>query len=153
MDHESVARLRSLAKAAGVSWQAVVDRYEMLREQDREKRARPNEVRQAAWWYATANSPGCAPFWRHGFVARYGRRVEQSDHTAIPGYDEIAQEVGSRFGEFAGDDGTERLWSFLLSPYEKRPSREDLLKRALRELEDEQSRGECRPAARCEWEF
>ena len=35
------------------------------------------------------------------------------------------------FPEFAGDDGTERLWDFLLSPYDRYPPAEKLYQKAL----------------------
>ncbi len=54
----------------------------------------------------------------------------------MPGYDEIAQQIATAFPEYATDDGTQRLWDFLFSPYDKMPSRYELIEEAL-ELADQ----------------
>lgn len=74
-------------------------------------------------------------WWRVGFQHTYGARVERADFTAVPGYDGLAQEVAGRFPEYADDDGTARLWAFLLSPYDPLPRREVLMRRAMDRLE------------------
>ena len=53
----------------------------------------------------------------------YGERVQRGDFTAVPGYDGIAQQIAGQFPEYADDGGTERLWAFLMSPYEPLPPR------------------------------
>ena len=101
-----------------------------------EKRERPNEVRSTAWMMATASRPRCWPFWRHGFYSRWGHKIARGeDHTCVPGYDEIGQEIGWLFPEYADHDGTERLWDFLFSPYDKLPSRDELYDEAMDFLE------------------
>ncbi len=105
--------------------------YRQIKAGERDKRRRPNEVRATAWWMFTASTPGSWPFWRHGFVARFGRRLARgADFTIIPGYDEIGQEIATQFPEYAGDDGTERLWAFLLSPYDRLPGRDEMMRKA-----------------------
>ena len=97
------------------------------------KRERPNEVRQVAWTLATASTPGSWPFWRHGFVSRWGRQVDRHDYTAIPAYDEIAQEIATEFPEYA--DGAQELFDFLLSPYDRLPVADQLYRRAMDHVE------------------
>jgi len=126
-----IAQLRSEAKRRGLRWSDVLDAYRDAKAAEIDKRRRPNEVRQTAWWLATASTPGSWPFWRHGFAKRWGARVDRGDYTAVPGYDEIAQAIATQFPEYAGDDGTERLFDFLLSPYDRIPGRPELLERAL----------------------
>ena len=105
--------------------------YREIKAAEIQKRERPNEIRATAWTCYKANSPGCWPFWRHGFYATFKARLARgADYTIIPGYDEIAQEIATEFPEYAGDDGTERLWDFLLSPYDKMPSRDEMLRKA-----------------------
>ncbi len=128
--------LRNETKGLGLRWSMVQAVYCELKRAEREKREEPNAIRSTAWTMYTANSPGCWPFWRHGFLSRFGRRIARgADYTAIPGYDEIGQEIASCFPEYATDDGTERLWEFLLSPYDRLPDREQLYRRALCEAE------------------
>ena len=129
---DTLHRVREEAQALGIDWGDVKAAYRWVLDAEREKRAHPNQVRQAAWMMATASTPGSWPFWRHGFLSRWGQRIARgADHTIVPGYDEISQEIASEFPEYAGDDGTERLWDFLLSPYDRLPSREDLYLAAL----------------------
>lgn len=129
MSEHILNQFRREAKARGLSWAAVQAAYGEVKLAEREKRERPNEVRQAAWCMAT--TPGCWSFWRHGFCARWGRRVERHDYTAVPGYDLIGQELASWFPEYADDDGTERLFEFLFSPYDRMPTREELYCKAI----------------------
>jgi len=49
-------QFRREAKARGLSWAAVEAAYWEIKQAEREKRERPNEVRQAAWCMATALS-------------------------------------------------------------------------------------------------
>jgi hypothetical protein len=126
--------LRREARSHGIPWCDVQDAYRDLKSQEWENRQYPNEIRQAAWTMATGSTPGAWPFWRHGFTSRWGARVERSDFTAVPGYDEIAQEIGSLFPEYAGPDGTERLFEFLFSPYRRMPLAETLYRQAIDRL-------------------
>ena len=129
MSHWILA-LKREARQRGVAWACAKECYLDLKQMEREKRQRANEVREAAWCIAT--SRGCWPFWRHGFLSRYGRLVARGDDiTSIPRYDTIAQEVGWYFPEYADDDGTQRLWDFLLSPYDRLPPAEELWRKAL----------------------
>lgn len=135
MASNSLAELRREAKVRGLSWADVRAAYREIKAQEWEKRQRPNEIRQVAWCVAT--SRGCWPFWRHGFYARWGARVERSDYTAVPGYDLIGQTVATEFPEYGTDDGTERLFEFLLSPYDRMPDRETLYQWAMDRVERE----------------
>ena len=116
----------------GLGWAAVEAAYRDLKQQEQEKRERPHEVPSTAWVMHTASTPGSWPFWRHGFAARFQTRLARGDdHTIVPGYDEIAQQIATAFPEYATDDGTQRLWDFLFSPYNRMPSREELIEEAL----------------------
>lgn len=117
--------------------QAQCDVYQQLKYMAREERSYHNEVRQFAWRCANPRTPGSWPFWRHGFLSRFGRRVERSGYTGIPNYDGIAQQVGWEFPEFATDEGTDRLWDMLLTPYNRLPSRDELMSQARAILEDQ----------------
>lgn len=128
--------IRREARARGLRWADVADVYRELKELERAKRERANEVRRAAWEMATASTPASWPFWRHGFLARWGQRIARgSDYTCIPAYDEIGQEIASLFPEYDTDDGTERLFAFLLSPYDRLPATEQLYRRAMDRVE------------------
>lgn len=128
----TVRRVKQEARRRGLPWSAVQDAYREVKRAEWEKRQRPNEIRSTAWFMATASTPRSWPFWRHGFYSRWGHKIARgADHTCIPGYDEIAQSIGGEFPEYAGDDGTERLFEFLLSPYDKLPSREEMYDAAL----------------------
>ena len=123
---------RDEARRRGLKWAAVVEAYRELKTIEWEKRQRPNEIRAVAWMMHTASTPGSWPFWRHGFASRFRTRLARgADHTIVPGYDEIAQQIATEFPEYAGDDGTGRLWDFLFSQYDKMPSRYELLELAL----------------------
>lgn len=132
MAKKALYEIRREAQERGLGWSDVQDAYREVKAREWEKRQRPNEIREHAWMMHTASVPGCWPFWRHGFLARFGRQLARGkDHTCVPGYDEIGQQIGTAFGEYAGDDGTERLWEFLFSPYDKLPSREELYRKAM----------------------
>jgi len=125
-------RIKQEARRRGLAWSAVEDAYREVKAAEREKRERPNEIRSFAWFIATASTPGSWPFWRHGFYSRWGHRIARgADYTVIPGYDEIGQQIGGAFPEYTDDTGTERLFEFLLSPYDKLPSREEMYDAAL----------------------
>jgi len=120
------------ARQLGIAWDRVKATYAEIKASEQAKREHANEVRSTAWMLANASSPGCWPFWRHGFAARYGRKIAQGhDYTIVPGYDEIGQEIGTVFPEYADDDGTERLWDFLFSPYDRMPAAAELYAKAL----------------------
>jgi len=113
----SVSAIKREAARRGVEWQTVQDVFAELRRLDFNQKDYPNEIRRFAWYCVTANEPRCQQFWRLGFASRYGKRVEKSDYTAIPGYDLILQEVASKFPEFSHADGESRLFDFLFSDY------------------------------------
>ncbi len=124
--------LRQEARDRNLPWSAVEAAYRDVKAAEWENRRVPNEVRSFAWMLFTASRPGCWPFWRHGFLSRYGRRLARgADHTIIPGYDEITGQVAGSFPQYATPDGEDRLWSFLLSPYDKLPDRHTLYQKAL----------------------
>jgi hypothetical protein len=131
---DALSDLRREAASLGLAWSDVQPAYQELKAAEWDRRQRPNEIRAVAWQMATASTPGSWPFWRHGFVSRWGRLVERSDYTAVPAYDEIAQEIATEFPEYGGDDGTERLWDFLLSPYDRMPPAEQLYRQAIRRV-------------------
>ena len=133
---------RREARGRGLPWSAVQEAYYELKEREWAKRERPNEVREAAWMIANAHAPGSWGFWRHGFERRFGRRVYLSDYTAIPNYDTIAQQIGWYYPEYATDDGTERLFDFLMSPHQTYPTRERLLREALDRVEHAKQTGD-----------
>jgi hypothetical protein len=119
------------ARALGIAWSHVEACARELKRQAAAERQHANEVRQHAWYLHNVHTPGKWEFWRHGFVSQYGRRVDASDYTAVPGWDTLATAVALRFPEYAGVEGTERLWLFLMSAYDALPSRDDLLCRAV----------------------
>ncbi len=128
-------QIRREATDRGLTWPAVQAAYCEIKEAEKARREQPNAVREAAWCMATASTPASWPFWRHGFSSRWGARVERHDYTAVPGYDEIGQQIATWFPEYATDDGTERLFDFLLSPYDKLPTREEIYQKAISRLE------------------
>ena len=127
----TVHEIRHRARLLKVPWGDVRVAYNDVKEHERLKRARANQVRETAWCYATTNTPRAWPFWRHGFSGRYARRVDAHDYTIIPGYDELHQQIAHEFPEWDGENGIERLWDFLLSPYDKMPPVIELYERAL----------------------
>ena len=130
--------IRREVQERGLRFADVQAAYWEVKENEREKRRRPNEIREAAWMMHTASRPGSWPFWRHGFCARFARQLARGqDHTCVPGYDEIGQQIATAFGEYGGDDGTERLWDFLFSQYDRMPSREEMMGRAMDLVERE----------------
>ncbi len=132
MADETRNYFRREARQSGLDWQAVQAAYEQIKQTERQRRERPNEIRATAWTMATASTPGCWPFWRHGFASRWGTRIARgADFTVVPGYDEIGQQIGTAFAEYADDDGTERLFEFLLSPYDRLPTREEMYRQAV----------------------
>lgn len=128
--------LRAEARERGLPWARVLAVYEQVKEEERAKRQRPDEIRRVAWTCFTAHSPGCWPFWYHGFRKRYEHRLARgADHTCIPGYDVLAQQIAAEYPEYRTEDGTERLWDFLLSPRDRMPTRLEMIRRAMHRLE------------------
>lgn len=107
-----------------------------LRDMARESRAYHAEIRQLAWKCANPHSPGSWPFWRHGFASRFGRRVDIRGYTGIPNYDGIAQQVAWHYPEYATEDGIDRLFELLMSPYDRLPSHDELIEQAKAMLEE-----------------
>lgn len=70
------------------------------------------------------------PFWRHGFLSWYGRRLETSDYTCIPRYDLTFQEVSS-WRPYWQNVGIEAFWDLLLSPYRRLPTAHEIYPEAL----------------------
>ncbi len=131
-----MCEFRREARRRGFAWSDLRAAFEVLWDGERQKRERPNEIRATAWMMATGSTPGCWPFWRHGFLSRWGGRIAKGqDYTIVPGYDEIGQQIATQFPEYATADGTERLFAFLLSPYDRLPARADVYRRALEMLE------------------
>jgi hypothetical protein len=127
---------RTEAKRRGIPWKTVWDIYCELKAAEWQKREYPNEIRQAAWFLVTARRPGCWPFWRHGFSARWGKKIAKGhDFTIVPGYDTLGQELATLHPEYNTPDGTERLFEFLFSPYDKMPAAEMLLRQAFEKAE------------------
>lgn len=136
----NLTKLRREVNARGLDWAAVQAAYSELKQTERDQRERPNEVRQAAWCMAVGSTPASWPFWRHGFEARWGRKLARgSDYSCVPGYDEIAQQIAGEFPEYDTDDGTERLFDFLFSPYDRMPDRETIYRKAMDLVEWESS--------------
>lgn len=134
--------------------QVMADLYAQVREEEQAKRAHANEVRETAWHLYWSNRPYTWKWWRIGFQTQFGKRAGESDYTVIPRHDTLAQEMGSRFPEFAGDDGTARLWDFLLSPYVPMPSRAEMMAEAERRFEDyDQAADEQFVSQFCETEY
>jgi len=133
MSNPFLREIRAEAVERNIPWEMVREAAAEIKQGEREKRERPNEIRATAWMMHTASRPGSWPFWRHGFASRFRVRLARgADYTIIPGYDVIAQQIATQFGgEYARDDGTERLWDFLLSPYDRLPDRETIYRKAL----------------------
>ncbi len=134
MSASMITRLRREAKRLGLAWPDVLGRYRQLKEEAIERREIPNAVRELAWQIATWYSPGCWPFWRHGFAKRWGRRYFENDQTAIPNYDTIQQQVGWYFPQYAGLDAEHALFEFLFSPYDRLPAAAELYDRAIADV-------------------
>lgn len=135
MAESIIETLRADAKRRGIRWSQVLAAYGEIKAGEIAAREHANELRRQAWTSYTATKPYAWEFWRIGFRTRFGRLVDAADYKAIPGYDVLHQEVAASFPEFADDTGCERLWAFLLSPYDPLPRRAELLERALERAE------------------
>lgn len=90
---------------------------------------RRREMRQLAWQLFHANHRGVHPFWRHGFRAHWGKRVDAHDYTVIPGYDELFEEVTNEFPEWRERDMSD-FYDELLSPCPRLETAAELWNRA-----------------------
>lgn len=132
MASDEIKKLQREAKRAGIHWAAVLAAYDQIKAEESAGREHENEVRRHAWFiHRGAARPSKMRFWSCGFAYRYGAIAAAADFKAIAGYDVTAQEVAGRFPEYADDEGCERLWSFLLSPYRPMPRRDVMLRKAL----------------------
>ena len=128
---ETIRTLKAEAKAAGVTWAEIKDAYAEVKQAEWAKRERPDAIRREAWAMEMAGHPRSHAFWRHGFLSKYGRKLAKgADHTIVPGYDDMAQELAAEFPEFDNDHGTEDLFELLLSPREPMPRAEQLYREA-----------------------
>lgn len=131
--------LRREAICRGLEWADVQDCFELLQEALEGRFAHADEIRRAAWGFATAGQPRLRHQWRNGFAGKYGRQVAARDYTVIPRYDEIAQQIAWWFPEFADDTGCERLWDSLLAPPEPRPDWRALYRAAMEVVERQEA--------------
>ena len=127
----TVEQVKAEAKQRGIAWSWVLEACKELRAEAAAAAEHANEVRKTAWTNYTAKTPWAHPFWRIGFLTRFGKRVDAADYKVVPGFDVLAAGIAEVFPEFSDDAGCERLWTFLLSPYKPLPKRAELLARAL----------------------
>ncbi len=132
-----ISDLKNQAAARGLDWPDVQDAFQMVREQEGDKRAHSDCVRQTAWHVTTALEPHLGCFWKSGFTGQWKRwpKLLERDYTVIANHDTIAQEVASHFLEYEGDDGTEQLFGELLSEYDPPLSRDAMYVMAMDLLE------------------
>lgn len=136
MLNATIKELRETASREGIPWKWVRDLKNELVRLEEEKRAATVRARQVAWWRYVGQNSGSAPFWRHGFAARFEHRIARgADYTIIPGYDEIAYTLRSTVGEYSEWE-TDDVWEFLLSDYEPQRPREVFYAEALAMIED-----------------
>lgn len=141
MDSDTLTELKAEAKRLGVAWADVQREYANVKRIEADRRERPNAIRKTAWHAKVGSTSGSAPFWRHGFAKRYAKRLAAgADHTCVAGHDKIRQSVAEEFPEFLDPPGetgrgTEELFDFLFSPYDRMPSREEMLREALARIE------------------
>lgn len=127
----TIRELRNEAKRRGYRWADVQAAYEAIKVEEQERREYLNEVRRDAWGIVVGCRTPSAQFWRHGFQRRYGDKVAENDYTLVPKYDLIAQEIGWNYPEYQGDDGADRLFDFLFTPYNRMPTSVEMYERAL----------------------
>lgn len=123
--------IRAACRRSRIPFDVVKQIKEAMQEAERLSRAREFEVRQVAW--RDAAGANCAPFWRFGFRARWGRKYDEADQTVVPRYDEIQQVVASEFPEYSGSDGEQKLWELLFSDYRKLTKPADLWNAAMKD--------------------
>ncbi|MDZ4819195.1 MAG: AAA family ATPase [Planctomycetota bacterium] len=106
-----------------------------IEDRERSKRQRGWDVRKAAALRYFGERRINAGRWANGFQASFGKLADLGkDFTAIPGYDTLADGLAADFPEYGGDDGCERLWTFLLSPHDRLPSRDVMFAEAVAQL-------------------
>ena len=115
------------------------DTIHQLEELERAKREHAWEVRRtAAEFYFGRDKVYWGGRWAHIFQEQFSKLLAQGrDHTAIPRYDELAQEVASIFPEYQAEDGTARLWDFLLGPHDPMPPRDEIVRAAICQVAQE----------------
>jgi hypothetical protein len=129
MASDYVTELRRDAKAHGIPWNYVRDEFDRLKAEMMETAWRDREPRIVAWHFHVGGKSGSAPFWRHGFRARFGRAWDKgADHTIIPRYDEMFELVASQFPEWEGRES--EFFAWLMVPAEKLPSTRELWEQA-----------------------
>jgi hypothetical protein len=128
-----ISDLKAEATARGLNWSDVRAAFEMVREQERDKRAHGDDVRRSAWHLATALEPHLGCYWKYGFANPWKRwpKLLERDYTIIPNHDVIAQEVASHFPEYHRNGGTEQLFNELLAQHDPMPSRETMFAAAM----------------------
>ena len=104
-----------------------------IEELERAKREHAWEIRRtAAECYFGRDRVYWAGRWATIFQEQFGKLIASGrDLTAIPRYDDLAQEVAAVFPEYQAEDGTARLWDFLLSPHDPLPSRDEIVRQAV----------------------
>ena len=112
-----IRELREHARSLALPWPLVCDVKRDLAREDREAKDHPRSIRQVATYIAFASTPYRWSWWRIALQDVWGEIYAERDHTAILGYDEIHQQVATQFREFDADDGEERLFAFLMSPF------------------------------------
>lgn len=98
------------------------------------KRERSIEIRRAAT--AAYFGPQFERWWAIAFRVRLGKHfADGGDHSTVVGHDTLAATIALEFPEFADEDGTQRLWDFLMSEHDPMPPRAKLLELARDRLE------------------
>jgi hypothetical protein len=115
---------RRWAKKEGIPWGRLLSAYRELRILARTERDREWEMRRTAW--QKMRPSGSWDFWRHGFQDRYRRAFTGGDQNDIPGFDELAADMGRMFPELAvGGDPASKLFEFLAQPHNTLPTSEE----------------------------
>jgi hypothetical protein len=125
--------MKRKAAARGLDWADVREAYEVICEQEENKRAHSDMVRKSTWEMTTALEPHLGCYWRYGFANPWKRwpKLQERDYTVISDHDTLGQEVASHFPEYGDTDGTERLFGELLSEYDPMPSRDTMYEAAM----------------------
>ena len=132
---ETLAELREQAKAAGIPWRWVCERKEELLEIEARKRWAEVSARQVGWWSYVGWTSGSAPFWRHGFRARFGQRLQNAGRITRSSPATISSPNRSAatcrlYEEWSIDE----IWELLLSDYMPWPPREKFYADALDDI-------------------
>lgn len=108
--------------------------YRELRAVVRNEREWEWTIRREAWERQTP--PGCHEFWRHGFHVRYRHAFTDGDRGNIPGFDETAADMATRFPELETDgDPAAKLFELLAQPHRTLPTSEETWDEAIRAAE------------------